>query len=174
MFVARHLVYQDSFLPMLTGTFCSPSPRATAVNWQWQHPLHCGARLQEEVCDLGCRSTPKHPTRDWGPALAEGWHGSHTEVGCGRHFVRPGRSSVCGLDFRLGALVRLAGRRLPAGLPAGLLVSPGHRTPAAACGGVEHQQPGAPSAPDQTARDLALDALPLRHGHCPDHGLHCH
>ena len=113
-------------------------------------------------------------TLDREPWLAEGWHGSHTKVGCGRRPDRPVRSCLCGKGLRLGPLVRLAGRRLPAGLPAGLLVPRGHRIPVHTCAAVCDQRPGAPPAPDQPAHHLALDALPLHHGHCPDHNLRCH
>ena len=40
------------------------------------------------------------PDLVWEPALAEGWHGGPTDVGCGRRPDRPGRGPVCGLDFR--------------------------------------------------------------------------
>ena len=108
-------------------------------------------------------------TRDREPWLAEGRGGYYSAVGCAGRPVRPGRGLVCGKGFHLEPLVHLAGRSLSAGLPAGILVSPGHRIPGhtrAAGGG---QRPGAPPAPHQQARDLALDALPQRRGHCPGH-----
>ena len=44
--------------------------------------------------------------------------------------------------------------------------------PTCAAGGL--QRPCAPSAPDEQAGDVALDALPQRHGTCPDHLRHRH
>ena len=83
--------------------------------------------------------------------------------------VRPGRGPVCHLDFRLGPLAHLAGRRFYDRLPPRFLVSRGHRVPGhtRAAGGA--QRPGTPPAPDQQACDLALDAIPQRRGHCPGH-----
>ena len=42
------------------------------------------------------------------------------------------------------------------------------------CPDVYGQRPCPPSAPDEQARDMALDAFPKRHGHCPDHGRNHH
>ena len=61
--------------------------------------------------------------------LAEGRHRIHTALVCAGSPVRPGRGAVCGRGFRVEPLVHLAGRCLPAGLPAGLLVPRGHRIP---------------------------------------------
>ena len=94
----------------------------------------------------------------------------HTALGCDGRPVRPGRGPICGNGFRLGPLVHLAGRCLPSwptgrasGIPRtsnswSIPVLPGAA-----------QRPGAPPAPDEQARDLALDAPPQRRGHCLGH-----
>ena len=91
-------------------------------------------------------------------------------MGYTRQPDRSGHGSACRMDLCLGSLVRLAGRCLPAGLPAGFLVPRGHRIPLCFCPPGDAQRPCPPSAPDEQARDMALAALPRHHGHCPDHG----
>ena len=82
--------------------------------------------------------------------------------------------AVCGKGFGLGSLVRRVGWRLRDSLPTGLLVPRrlGDRAPAGPAGDAERLGPL--PALDEQARDLALDAPPQRHGHCPDHGQHQH
>ena len=126
-------------------------------------------RGHTEAFGLQCQSASGQATRYREPWLAEGRHWIHTALGCAGRPVRPGRGPVCGRGLRPEPLVRLAGRYLPAGLPAGLLVPRGHRVPGPACAGGGAQRTGAPPAPDEQACNLALDAPPLRRGHCPGH-----
>ena len=101
-------------------------------------------------------------------------------IGAVQKWVTPGAlsdpdvDSVCGKGLSLGSLVRLVGRRFPTGLPAKLLVPRGHRILVHTCAAGDAQRPCASPAPDEQACDVALDALPQRHGNCPDHRRHRH
>ena len=80
------------------------------------------ALLEAEAFGLQYQSASRQVIRDRERWLPEGRHGIHTALGCAWSPVRPGRGLVCGRGFRLEPLVHLAGRCIPAGLPAGLLV----------------------------------------------------